>query len=110
MKTNHYGVVALLLLLVLALVSQSAFSQIPPDTTVYWKMNEAGVNVPYSRGPDSTLYKGQLIIRFKQGALDYEELLEPYLAWYYGYNPKGAKRNMILSGQTLPSDSNRGFP
>lgn len=100
-------------LLMCELIAKNCLAQIPlipPDTTVYWKMNESGVNVPYSRGPDSTLYKGQLIIRFKQGALDYEELLEPYLDWYYGYSPKGAKRNMILSGQTLPSDSNRGFP
>jgi len=84
---------------------------IPPDTTTYWSANERGVKIPWTRGPDSTMIKGQLIIRFHQNALDYDKLITPYIQWYDPYSTHG-KGNHIQTWPDFPhSDTDyRGFP
>ncbi len=102
------GIVLLIALFVITPDVKAQFS-FPPDTTTYWKMNEAGVVLPYTRGKDSTIYKGQMVIRFRQGALNYEKLMHTYSTLYNGMK-QYHKGNTILSWPTLPCDSNRGFP
>jgi subtilisin family serine protease len=85
---------------------------IPPDTTMYWSANYLGVKTPWTRGPDSTMVKGQLVIRFHQNALDYNKLIQPYINYYYGTSAHGGKGNHIQSWPDFPhSDTDyRGFP
>lgn len=90
----------------------SAQFTLPSDTTTYWIQNQQGVMIPIKRNPDSTIVKGQLLIRFRQGALDYDKLMSPYLV-YYDIGPRAHhKGNQILSFPELPHDdtSHRGFP
>ncbi|MEO8087602.1 MAG: S8 family serine peptidase [Bacteroidota bacterium] len=104
------SIICFVLLGILVRKSEAQFS-IPSDTTTYYGMNQSGVAIPYWRGKDSAIYKGQLVIRFRQGALDSEKLMKTYTDWYGSiYNSHGGKGNHILSIPTLPCDSNRGFP
>ncbi len=104
---NYLSIFVLLLI-----ISSTSFVKaqiIPPDTTTYWRLNESGVEVPFTRGPDSTLYKGQMIIRFREGALDYDRLLYSYSSFYFP-RKTGSKKNHTLEDPAFPCDSNRGFP
>jgi len=105
---------SIILFALLCLINNSSFAQFsfPSDTTTYWIANESGIQIPVQRGLDNTILKGQLIIRFRENALDYGKLMQPYIDWYYDpfktHHGKGGEQ--ILSFPSLPCDSNRGFP
>jgi hypothetical protein len=110
---NMYRAFSIIVFVFLSVWSESVSAQFsfPPDTTTYWLMNESGVTMPVHRPPDSTIIKGQLIIRFRQGVLDYNKLLDTYIDWYYDpYRTHHGKGNQILDYPPFPCDSNRGFP
>lgn len=113
MKNKYLVLFSILSFFFLTVWSESVTAQftIPPDTTTYWVKNESGVTVEVRRPADSTMIKGQLIIRFHENALDYTKLIDTYNDWYFDpYTAHGNKGNRILSGPAFPCDSNRGFP
>lgn len=86
-----------------------AQAQIPPDTTTYWYKNESGVELSTQRPKDSLMLPGKVLIRFRQGALDYSKLLNPYLVYYNGSIQKNGKNKTPQTGP-LPNTGSRGFP
>ncbi len=70
---------------------------VPPDTTTYLVSNEYGGIDTVRRPPDSLIIPGELLIRFRHGALDSGELSLTYWQFFEGHHTK-QKGSQPLSG------------
>ncbi len=84
-------------------------SLVPPDTTTYQVSTEYGAIQTERRPPDSLVIPGQLLIRFRQGALDSAKRMSTFWEYFYGHRAK-QKGAEPLGAPFGGSDSPRGWP